>query len=150
MGLVPICTQNPSISPDSFFLQQLPFSQFPCRGLTCPVHFLPMTSMVDVNEPFPKECSVLVSWKIKSVITYYIRNTRVSCGNWRIKVALSSELSLHLNMIMPSFSIFPSEFSVSSHPPSCPSNEVSVPFISSLFLFPFQISVVRMKTKAFF
>lgn len=126
------------------------FSQFPCRGLTCPVHFLPMTSMVDVNEPLPKECSVFVSWKIRSVITYCTRNTGGSCGNCRIKVALRSEFSLHLNMIMPNFSISLSEFSVSSHPLSCPSKDVPLPFISSFFVFPFQISVVRMKTKAFF
>lgn len=90
-----------------------------------------------------------VSWKIKSVIPCYIKSTGASCGNQKIEVALSSELSLHLNMIMHRFSVFPSEISVSSHTFSCPSKDAPVPFISSFFLFPFQISLVRMKTKIF-
>lgn len=46
--------------------------------------------------------------------------------------------------------VFPSEFSVSFHPLSCPSEDGPVPFNSSFCWFSFQISVMRMKTKAFF
>lgn len=45
--------------------------------------------------------------------------------------------------------IFPSEFSVSFHSLSCPSEHSLVPFNSFFCWFPFQISVMGMKTKAF-
>lgn len=75
---------------------------------------------------------------------------------WEVKSHSCNEVSIitsfeHNNAQLLSGKLtFPPEFSVSSHPLSCPSEDGPVPFNSSFSPFPFQISVMRMKTKGFF